>query len=120
MIRLEDITGGTSKKRLKAGKYTAEVKYCDFDPEFINNSAIKVIYALTDAAGIEYEFAETYYYRLKPARTVEFMKHLASLGIDKNNLPDYVGVREEFELKKNATTRGTMLTIDNSTRQVLD
>lgn len=119
MTRLEDIKNGTSKKRLKVGKYIAEVTFCDFDPEFINHSAIKVIYKLTDAAGNEYEFQENFYYKVRPRRTVEFLKHLASLGIDEENFSDFVGVREELELKKNATTYGTMMAIDNVTRRVI-
>ncbi len=119
MLRVGDLNRKATKKRLVAGKYTARVTFCDFDPEYINNSAIRVVYTLTNDTGEEFEFPEIFYNDLENPRSKAFFDHLAAIGVDPENFQQFVGIREELELKKNVYNNRTVLTIDPKSRKIL-
>lgn len=119
MLKICDLEKKSAKKRLVAGKYTALVTFCDFDPEYLNDSAIKVVYRLTNGNSDEFDFSEIFFNDIKNSRTASFAKHLVDIGIDPDRFQDFVGVREIFELKKTVSNNRTVLTIDPASRRVV-
>lgn len=120
MLKIGDLEKKSAKKRLVAGRYTAEVTFCDYHPEYLNGSAIKVVYRLTNENGDEFDFPETFFNDMENPRTASFSKHLADIGIDPDHFQDFVGVREAFELKKNVHNNRTVLSIDPASRRVME
>lgn len=98
---IKDFKKEAKKPRLRNGEYLATVTFCDFSDKYLNNSGIEVRYTLEDKAGNSFDFKEFFKTSLKAPRTYSFFCHLEELGIDLDNLTEFVGVREYVTLKRN-------------------
>lgn len=95
--------------KLKPGQYTAKVTNVEWAPGYINHSAFKVSYELTDAKGKTFTYSEIFFTNDENDRTAEFYEHLGQNDIP--NLGGYAGCTEVVEIGKDVQHNKARLTI---------
>lgn len=119
---IKDFKKEAKKPRLRDGEYLAEVTYCDYAENYLNNSAIEVRYKLEDKAGNTFEYKELFKNSFKNPRSYSFFCHLEDIGINLDEFQNFVGIREFVTLKRNFVEdyAHAMLSIDPESRRLVE
>ena len=107
-----DTSGTTPKKpKVTPGTYSSVVTSAEWDPEYVDGTAFRIEYSLTDPDGNTYEYSEIFFNTARNRRTEEFLEYLNNNGISLDDISSLVGVKEELEIKKAPRQGRSLLTI---------
>lgn len=103
--------GNTGNKKLRPGRYTAEIVSVEEKPDYVKGQAYILTYKLTDLAGNTYTKTETFINDFKNLRTKEFIEYLEDAGYVIDSVEDLVGIKENVTLQYEVVNGGTFLNI---------
>ena len=100
-----------AKPYLKPGIYDAECISIGMHPDYADDAAILVEYALTDETGRLFDFREVFYNNSYNERSGDFFDYLEKNKISLDNVEKFIGCTERVTLKKLVRSNRSMLSI---------
>ena len=106
-------TSDTTPKKPKVtpGTYNSTITRAEWDSEYIDGTAFRVEYTLTDSDGKEYVYSEIFFNTERNRRTAEFLDYMESNGITADDFGNLIGVKEQLVIKKAPRQGRSLLTI---------
>ena len=89
------------KPTVTPGVYNSVVKKVEFNPDYKDNTCLRVFYELYDSDGKTYEFKELFYNVPGNRRTEELGDYLENAGLDTSEISNLIGLREVVTIKWN-------------------
>lgn len=111
MLYTKSTKKSNRKPSLHAGKFTSKLRFVGFHPEYANNSAIIAKYDLVDEKGQKFDYTEVFWIDEHNERTVVFVEYLRAIGYHWEDFDSYIGLVENFVIKKNVKNGKAFMTI---------
>ena len=99
------------KPKVSPGTYSSIVTNAEWDQEYVEGTAFRVEYSLTDSVGNTYEYSEIFFNTERNQRTANFLAYLCDHGISTEDISGLVGVKEELDIRKAPRQGRSLLTI---------
>ena len=99
------------KPKVSPGTYSSIVTNAEWDQEYVEGTAFRVEYSLTDSVGNTYEYSEIFFNTARNRRTEEFLEYMQNNGISLDDIGNLVGVKEQLVIKKAPRQGRSLLTI---------
>ena len=97
----------TYKPKIILGTHNSIVADIFFDPDYADDSAIRVNYHVTTDEGEEFNYSELFFNIADNDRTKAFCDYLADNGIEIQNLSAFRGCHERITIKKRVDYHNT-------------
>ena len=100
------------KATVRCGDFESVVVSVECPKDFAEGEAYDVIYDLVDEEGVHFPYKERFFTDTSIERTANFADYLDKIGVGRNNIDGFVGVKEKISIRKkvfNGKARATIV-----------